>query len=313
MGKKRAILTGATGMIGIALIQYCIQQDTEVYALCRRGSNKVSRIPAHPLVHIVECNLDEMNKVGKDQIPPGNMFFHFGWESTIGDGRNNTTLQLKNVQYTLDAVALASRLGCEVFIGAGSQAEYGRYEGKLDNKVPTFPETGYGIAKLCAGQMSRIECNKLGIRHIWTRILSVYGPNDSEKTMVSSTIQKLLTGIRPSFTACEQKWDYLYCSDAARALYLLAHSGVNNKVYCIGSGHAQELKDYVYTIRDLVAPYAELGIGDIPYGEKQVMYLCADISALTEDTGFMPEVPFEDGIERTIDYMRRGNNYHEEN
>ena len=34
-------------------------------------------------------------------------------------------IQNKNVEYTLDAVYLAKRFGCDTFIGAGSQAEYG--------------------------------------------------------------------------------------------------------------------------------------------------------------------------------------------
>ena len=53
-----------------------------------------------------------------------------------------------------------AKLGCYKFIGAGSQAEYGRVEGKLTALTLTFPENGYGIAKLCAGQMSRILCEQ---------------------------------------------------------------------------------------------------------------------------------------------------------
>ena len=98
------------------------------------------------------------------------------------------------------AVDAAAEMRCSVFIGAGSQAEYGRFEGKLNANVPTFPENGYGIAKLCAGQMTRIRCNQKGIKHIWTRILSVYGPYDGSGTMVMSTIEKLLSGARAPCT-----------------------------------------------------------------------------------------------------------------
>ena len=41
-------------------------------------------------------------------------------------------------------------------------------------------------------------------------------------------------------------------------------------------------------------------LGSIPYTEKQVMYLCADISELTKDTGWKPKVRFEDGILKLI-------------
>ena len=57
---------------------------------------------------------------------------------------------------------------------------------------PTRPENGYGMAKLCAGQMSRLECERLGLDHVWPRVLSVYGPYDGPSTMISSAIRTLL-------------------------------------------------------------------------------------------------------------------------
>lgn len=298
-------MTGATGAIGIALIQKCIDRDIEVYVLCHKGSKRICRIPKNEKVHLIECNLDDMVNLDVSKIPECDVFYHMGWVATIGDGRNDMRLQLDNVKYTLDAVALAERFGCKKFVGAGSQAEYGRFEGKLNSSVATFPENGYGIAKLCAGQMSKIECSKRGLQHVWARILSVYGPYDGEKTMIVSTIRKLLEGERPSFTEGKQQWDYLYSTDAARALLAIGDKGKDGKIYCIGSGKAAMLSDYIYKIRDCINPDAELGLGDIEYGEKQVMYLCADISELTYDTDFVPEVAFEDGIKMTVEWYRK--------
>lgn len=301
---NKIVLTGPTGAIGIAMIQQCIQEGIEVYAICRRNSERIRNIPQNSLVHILECNLDEIKSFKKIGCSSCDVFYHLGWNATIGDGRNDMDLQLQNIQYTLDAVRLAKRLGCKVFVGAGSQAEYGRYEGKLDAKVPVFPENGYGIAKLCAGQMSRLECYKMEMDHVWARILSVYGPYDGDKTMLISLIEKLLRGERPALTGGEQRWDYLYSADAAKALILLGERGINGKTYCIGSGNAMPLFDYIHMTCDAIAPEAELGIGEIPYGEKQVMNLCADISELTKDTGFFPEISFEDGIRKTIAWVK---------
>ena len=64
-----------------------------------------------------------------------------------------------------------------------------------------------------------------GRSHIWTRILSVYGPHDGPATMISGTIRKLLHGEKPALTAGIQQWDYLYAADAAAAFYALAVSG----------------------------------------------------------------------------------------
>ena len=61
---------------------------------------------------------------------------------------------------------------------------------------------------------------------------------------------------------------------------------------------------YILKIRDAIDTEAELGIGAIPYGEKQPMCLMADISKLTEHTGFVPLYSFEDGISETVKWAR---------
>ncbi len=300
----KAVITGATGSIGMALIGELIACEIPVLVLCRADSKRSARIPDHPLVRKVNCSLADMKEFSLPEGDRYDVFFHFAWEGTTGAARNDMFLQNQNVRYALDAVELAERLGCHTFIGAGSQAEYGRVEGKLSAKTPAFPENGYGIAKLCAGQMSRVMCEAKGIRHIWARILSVYGPYDTETSMVMSTVRKLMAGEPTSFTAGEQIWDYLYSGDAAKAFVALAEKGVGGKTYCLGGGEPRALREYISAIRDAIAPEAELGLGQVPYAKGQVMYLCADIGELQADTGFCPTVSFEEGIRKTAAWAK---------
>lgn len=298
------VISGATGSIGTALISRLVNEKVRVLIIYRGDSKRIERIPDHPLIKKVKCGLDEMADFNVMEDDRYDIFYHFAWDGTFGDSRNDMFLQNMNVKYTLDAVNLAKRFSCHTFIGAGSQAEFGRVEGNLTPDTPTFPENGYGIAKLCAGQLSRILCNQLGIRHIWTRILSVYGPMDNEYTLVMSTIIKLLNGEQTHFTKGEQIWDFLYSEDAATAFYLLGEKGVNGKTYCVGSGKPIILKDAILEIIYQINSLVNTGIGDLKYPPKQVMYLCADISSLTEDTGFAPSVSFDKGINRTIEWYR---------
>ena len=302
---KSAVVTGATGMLGLALIRKLTKEDYNIYAVVRPNSARKSNIPEQDNVKIIECDLSGLKNLSSLIDEKCNLFFHFGWDGTYGASRNDMDAQVRNIQYTLDAVNAAHELGCQVFLGAGSQAEYGRREKKITPQSPANPENGYGIAKLCAGQMSRIMCESLGINHIWCRIFSVYGPYDGKQTMVISGIKQMLDGKKPSYTKGEQLWDYLYCDDAANAFYVAAINGKSGSIYCIGSGKTKQLKEYIEAIRDTVNPELEIGIGDIPYAEKQVMYLCADISSLTDDTGFVPQYSFEDGIKETVDWCRK--------
>lgn len=297
---KRVVLTGATGAIGSALIRELISHNVEVLVLCRCDSLRNGNIINNELVKRKYCSLKDLSSLQNDTENDYDVFYHLAWEGTSGESRNDMHMQNRNVGYALDAVEVAKKFGCKIFVGAGSQAEYGRVEGVLKPDTPVFPETGYGMAKLCAGQMTREYSHKLGMKHIWMRILSVYGPNDGSQSMVASTISKLEHGETPKFTKGEQLWDYLYSGDAAEAFYLAGEKGIDGKTYVLGSGTAKPLSEYIYDIRDIVAPKADIGIGELPYSDRQVMHLQADISEINKDTDWKAKTSFKDGIRKII-------------
>lgn len=302
---KKVIITGATSMMGISLIEQCIKNGVHVTAISRKNSSNLKRLPKSPFIEVVECDLDRIEDLSKICSKNFDVFYHFAWEATGKKDRLDPILQNNNVTTSLKAVKVAKDLGCHTFIGSGSQAEYGRVEReKISPTTPVNPDIAYGIAKYSACKLTQIYAEQLGINHIWGRIFSVYGIWDNEGTMVKSTIDKLLNGEKTEFTKGAQTWDYLFSEDAGRAFYLMGLKGKNRSIYCVGSGIARPLHSYIKIIGDNISPNSELGIGAVPYSPNQVMNLCADISSLTEDTGFVPEYTFERGIEKTIQWQR---------
>jgi nucleoside-diphosphate-sugar epimerase len=300
---KTIALTGATSMTGIALIKECIRNDVSVVAFIRSNSAKINRIPKSDLVTVFECNNEIINDFDiSDCIKHfPEVFYHFAWGYTDKQfGLNSSNDQIRNIQFTLDAVNLAKRMGCRKFIGAGSQSEYGRSLNPLTCTTPIEPEIAYGIAKYAAGKFAKIECEKQNIEYIWVRVLSVYGIHDNEDTLIKTFISNCKNNYPMALGPCTNIWDYLYEDDAGRALLAIGKRGQNGKVYCLGSGVGRPLKEYLETIRNIVNPAYIPKYGEIPYGEKSVKYLCADISDLTRDTGWKPEIPFEEGIRRII-------------
>jgi nucleoside-diphosphate-sugar epimerase len=297
------VLTGATSMLGMALIEECIRQRTHVLAIVRPGSSKIASLPSSEFVRIAECSLSEYDRF-PDLPDKYDVFYHFAWQGTDRKGRYDPSVQQENIKYALDAVTLAARLGCRSFVGAGSQAEYGRAMTKLSPTSRAAPESAYGIAKYAASKQTLLLAKHLGMTHIWARVFSVYGPYDGPDTMVMSGIRQLLDGGRPKYTKGGQLWDYLYSDDAARAFYLMGEKTRHDAVYCLGSGTARPLREYIETMRDAVDPALPIGLGEIDYPENQVMFLCADIRSLSEDTGFSPQTDFRTGIAKTIKWVR---------
>lgn len=291
---KKAIITGPTGAIGSALIDELIKNGVYVYAIIRPNSPRKNNILKNPLVEIVDCDISDYQSLHGKLC--SDAFFHLAWEKTTVSGRDDVDAQLKNVSYALDAVRLAKASGCKVFVGAGSQAEYGVKDCKLKVDTAVNPSSAYGIAKYTAGKMTENLCNKYGIRHCWVRILSIYGKNDGANTLMSYLINSFKNGVAPDLTACEQIWDYLHSEDAGRAFRLIAERGKGGKVYPLGGGEPKPLREYVESVRNVVNPNCAINFGAKEYYPHQPMYLCADITELTLDTGFIPVKDFETSI-----------------
>ena len=80
---------------------------------------------------------------------------------------------------------------------------------------------------------------------------------------------------------------------------------VQSRTYCLAGEAEGGLREYILRLcRAAGADESLLGFGEIPYGSAQVMYLTADISRLWQDVGFVPETTFDDGIKKTIEWVR---------
>ncbi len=288
MNINNVIISGATGVIGTALTSLCISKGMRVLVLTRSDSKRNHVIPDNPLVTVLKCDFNDLNSIENDTGITWDCFFHLAWAGASGPGRNDMYLQNGNVRMSLDAVALAKRFGCKKFVGAGSQAEYGRPYMRIGNETqsaesnatfderyrlrpdtPPFPEMGYGYAKLCAGQMTRDHAHQLGLEHNWLRVLSVFGPFDGDSILMQA-VRGFKDGISPDFTWGEQIWDFVYSKDAALAFYDVAEKGIDGKTYVLGSGEERPLAEYLGIARDIICPGLKLNLGARPYGENQV-------------------------------------------
>lgn len=295
---KGVIVSGASGMIGISLINYLLKKNLFVVALVRKCSIvKLSSIINSPNLDIISCDMDEYSKLDicyNDIL--FDTFFHLAWAGTFGLQRNDSKLQLSNITNTMDAIRLAYRAGCKSFVGVGSQAEYGIRNDSITESDPVNPLTGYGIAKYAAGKLGFLEAKKYGMNFYWTRLFSAYGPYGIKQSVLNYVIDSLRNGESPKLGSCNQIWNFIHVDDVSSALYFISRFGISGKNYNIASNKQRKLKDYIEVIHKMIAP-------DIPIlfdSNKQGYNLIVKPTALMDDTGWKENVDFDAFFKKTL-------------
>ncbi len=295
----RIFVTGGTGFIGSFLVRELLEHGHQVAVLLRPGTDpwRVSEQLPHLTTIVGDLGNIEALRNSLCAFQP-DAVAHLAWRG-VGNTDRNSPTQAHNIPDTLDLAVLGIETGAKVFVGAGSQAEYGPYPRRISETDVPSPTTMYGRAKLAAGTMTGQLCAERGARFAWLRIFSTYGPTDAPYWLIPNMIQTLRKGNRMSLTKCEQRWGFLHARDAAAAFRLALTRENGQGVFNLGSSDAPPLNETVMSLRNLVNPEAELGFGDIAYRPDQVMILQADISRL-EALGWRPQIELQQGLSETV-------------
>lgn len=295
---KKIVITGATSMIGIALIDICIKNNVKVLAIIRKNTVRSNRIPKSELIYTIECDLDKLDTFSATS-ESYDVFYHLAWAYTSKAYREDPVFQAENIRFTLDAVNLAKKLGCKKFIGAGSQAEYGEVEGLISANTRPAPVTSYGIAKYSANMLSQKLCENFGMVHIWGRIFSVYGCNDNDDTMLNYAIDQFIKEKEANFSSAVQMWNYLNERDAGMIFYLLGKKEVKSGTYCIADKESRPLREYIIEMAEVFGEKAKCKFAPIRPDIK-VAGLQADIGKTIDAIDYLPQVKFKEGISQVI-------------
>jgi len=301
---KKAIVTGANGFIGTALCAELSRQGVEVIAIVRDENENISNICDLPNLRIAYLDLAEfanMDAVIADRDI--DVLYHLAWVGSAGPLRGSDDVQLKNVRYTCDTVRACQKMNCKKMVFASSIMEY-EIAAVMETDMAPGINTLYSSAKVAADYMARTIAADCGVDYVRAVISNIYGPGEVSPRLVNTSIRKLLNGEHCAFSAGEQTYDFIYIDDAAKTFVAIGDKGKANVTYYIGSQNPRPLKEFLLELRDVVSPNTELGLGEIPFGGVTLTYNEFDIYAVMNDTGFVPEVEFKEGIRRTTAWIK---------
>ena len=287
-------ITGASSFIGVELCRYLTDNGHQVIAMSRRENDDLNAIASDGNLSVFRADMQSLFEMAADI--KADVFVHLAWAGTSHEDRNNPAIQADNVKNALECVNLSVRMGCQLYVDAGSQAEYGLVPGVLTEETPCNPITAYGKAKLRMYHETRELTQQLGLKYIHLRILSVYGENDHPNTLIISSLRKLKNNEPIEMRSGGQKWNYVYVKDAARQIGILAlHAIVDNnfrsEVYNIASDDTRKLKEFVEVMKKILGSESELRFGG--YDVEKDVNLNPDVKKTEEIVNPLTEYDFE--------------------
>jgi nucleoside-diphosphate-sugar epimerase len=302
MNAQGALVTGATGFIGVHLVDALVDAGVEVVALVR----PTSRVPDrwHGAVTCVACA--DWSEAGLRAALASQTFahvFHLAAYGVRPADRDPGAMVRINVDLPAAIVHLCHERGVGL-VTAGTFSEYQRPAGEtvLDEQSPLEGTKIYGASKAAGGMAARALAESLGVRLRHLRLFHVYGAGEAPHRLLPSLVAGLSTESRVALSAGTQVRDFLYVEDVVDACLKTADDmntvGVPLTAtwnICTGAGHT--VRAFAEMVAEALGASAELlGFGDLPLRPDDEPYLVGDGRQIQRAIGWRAKHDLRSGI-----------------
>lgn len=170
------------------------------------------------------------------------------------------------------------------------------------------PTSIYGITKQVQEEMVMVTCKALNIPCVAFRYQNVYGPGQSLSNPYTGILSIFSTRIRNDkeiniFEDGLETRDFVYIDDVADATIAgLESVDADYEIFNVGSGIATDVNTVVAMLEKAYGKPCEKHIsGDFRIGDIRHNY--ADISKIKDKLRIVPQIEFEEGIQRFADWV----------
>jgi UDP-glucose 4-epimerase len=303
------VVTGGAGFIGSNLVNRLIEQGESVRVLDNLSTGYGDNVPSQ--VELVEGDVADEEAMRHAVAGADRVFHQAAARSVIGSVEHPLLTDTSNTHGTLNVLKAALDAGVRRVVYASSSSVYGGAAPMpTAETAPLVPRSPYAVSKLAGEHYCRVFSELYGLETVALRYFNVYGPrqrpDSAYAAVVPLFIGALLSGQAPVVHGDgRQSRDFTFVDDVVEANLAAAHApaeDVTGKVFNIACGGSHSLIDLLETLNRLlgvvVAPvHTEGRAGDVRHSQ-------ADVSAARARLGFTARVSFEEGIGRTIAWVR---------
>ncbi len=303
---KRVCVTGGAGFLGSFLVEQ----------LCQRGAKDIF-VPTIEEYDLVK--LEDIQRMYETAKP--DLVIHLAaLAGGIGVNRARPAdFFYINLMMGVQLMHEAWKRGVEKFVAIGTICAYPKFtplpfqEENLWDGYPEETNAPYGLAKKMLLVQAQAYREQYGFNAIYLLPVNLYGPRDNFDLETSHVIPAQIRKCIESKERGDKQvnmWgdgsptrEFLYVEDAARGILMAAEGYNGSEPANLGSGFEISIKDLAETIARLTGFEGEIAWDPSkPNGQPR---RALDVSRAEKYFGFRAQMPFEEGLRRTIDWYRK--------
>lgn len=305
----KILVTGGAGFIGSHVVDRYVAQGHRVAVVDNLSTGREQYVNPRVTLYVADIRSRRLALIFEAERPE--VVNHHAAQMDLRRSVVDPGFDAQvNILGTLNLLECARRSGVKrlLFASTGGAIYGDGAPPPTPEDHPTRPASPYGIAKLAGEHYLACWEALYGIRTLALRYANVYGPRQhpaGEAGVVAIFAHRLVTGSVAVINGDgEQTRDYVYVDDVAEAnLRALERHDLSGAVN-IGTGAETSVNDLFRQLARAAAVKVEARHGPPKPGEQRRSAL--DSSLAKRLLGWTPRVGLDEGLRRTVDYLKRG-------
>ncbi len=312
--RKRVLVTGAGGFIGSHLAEALVRAGATTTAMVRYNSGSLignlalGDADIRSDLRIVSGAIEDSDFVYR-AVEGQDVVFHLAALIAIPYSYDAPRTYVRtNVEGTLNVLEAARRFGVARVVHTSTSEVYGTaLRTPIDESHPLQGQSPYSASKIGADKLAESYFRSFATPVTTMRPFNTFGPRQTARAFIPTIVSQALKSDRIRLGSLTPERDMTFVSDTV-AGFMAAGStpGVEGETINLGTGRTYSVGWFAKRILDLMEvdkPIVQDGERLRP-ASSEVMKLVSDNTRARNTMGWSPTVPLDDGLRRTIDFVR---------